>query len=57
MLAQTPSYKQGANCRCFRLATYQGGVPKVDVCGLAEIGNSKERHVAHDLDRFRPQGV
>jgi hypothetical protein len=28
-------------CRCFRPATYQG-VPKVDECGLAEIGNSKE---------------
>jgi hypothetical protein len=33
------------------------GVPEVDVCGRAEIGNLKERHVAHNLDRFGPQGV
>jgi hypothetical protein len=29
-------------------------VPEVDVCGLAEIGNSKERHMARNLDRFGP---
>jgi hypothetical protein len=33
------------------------GVPEVDVCGLAKIRNSKERHVAHNLDRFGPRGA
>jgi hypothetical protein len=33
------------------------GVPKVDECSLAEIGNSKKRHVAHNLDRFEPRGA
>jgi hypothetical protein len=31
------------------------GVTRVDDCGLSEIENSKERHVAHNLDRFWPQ--
>jgi hypothetical protein len=33
------------------------GVPEVDVCGLTELGNSRERHMAHNLDRFRPRGA
>jgi hypothetical protein len=31
------------------------GVPEVDECGLAEIGNSKEETCGHNLDRFGPQ--
>jgi hypothetical protein len=31
------------------------GVLEVVECGLTEIKNSKERHVAHNLDRFGPQ--
>jgi hypothetical protein len=32
-------------------------VPEVDICGLVEIGNSNERHIAHNLDRFGPLGA
>jgi hypothetical protein len=32
-------------------------LPEVNDCDLAEIGNPKERHVVHNLDRFGPQCV
>jgi hypothetical protein len=55
-LAQWDEEEERGLCRCFRPATTKG-VLEIDVCGLAEIGNSKERHVAHNLDRFGPQGA
>jgi hypothetical protein len=33
------------------------GVPEVDECGLAEIGNSKEETRVTQLDRFGPRGA
>jgi hypothetical protein len=33
------------------------GRPEVDVCGLTKIGNLKERHMVHNLDRFWPLGA
>jgi hypothetical protein len=41
----------------FWTSNLQRGVSEVDVCGLAEIWNSKDRHVAHNLDRFAPRGA
>jgi hypothetical protein len=38
----------------FETGNLPRGVPEVDECGLTEIGNSKDRHVAHNLDRFGP---
>jgi hypothetical protein len=46
---------EGGGCQCFNPATY--GVPELGVCGLAEIGNSKERHEAYNLDRFGLRGT
>jgi hypothetical protein len=48
---------EGRYLSVFQTGNLLRGVPEVDECGLAEIGNSKKRHVAHNLDRFGPRGA
>jgi hypothetical protein len=43
------------SCRCFRPATYQGEYPKKMNVALSRSVTRRKRHVAHNLDRFRPQ--
>jgi hypothetical protein len=47
----------GIRLSVFQPRNLPRGVPEVDVCGLTKIGNLKERHMVHNLDRFWPLGA